>query len=330
MATASQAYAQPYRSARVGILCALGASTFFSLNDVLIKALSGGYPLHQIVFTRALVALCLTMIFILPFEGGLRALHTRRPFAHALRGFLVVVANTTFFAGIAAMALADVTALFFAAPLFITALSVVILREPVGARRWAAVLVGLLGVIVTVRPGDNGVTWIAVLPIVAAAAYAGVQIMTRAMGLTERASTMAMFIQMTFVCVAGTLGLSFGDGRFLAWADGNPTLEFFLRPWTWPPSQDWAALFGLGACSALGGYLISQAYRGTEAALIAPFEYTSLVLAVIFSITVFSEFPPATTYLGIALIAGSGVYVALREAKLGRPTPAAKRTAGRR
>ena len=133
------------RPASIGILCALAASIFFSLNDVTVKFLSGDYPLHQIVFIRALVALTLTLALITPFEGGFAALKTRRPALHLLRGVFVVIANSTFFAGIAVMPLADVTAIFFVAPLFITALSIIALGETVGPRRWAAVLVGLLG-----------------------------------------------------------------------------------------------------------------------------------------------------------------------------------------
>ena len=126
------------RSAAFGISCALGATIFFSLNDLSIKFLSGDYPLHQIVFVRAAVALVITLAIIMPLDGGWAALKTRRPMIHVLRGVCVVVANSAFFAGIAAMPLADASAIFFVAPLFITGLSVVILGEVVGWRRWMA------------------------------------------------------------------------------------------------------------------------------------------------------------------------------------------------
>ena len=312
-----------------GIFCALGASICFSLNDVTVKFLSGGYPLHQIVFLRAFVALILTLALITPFEGGWAALRTKRPLMHMLRGGFVVVANSSFFAAIAVLPLADVTAIFFVAPLFITAFSMIILKEVVGPRRWAAVLVGLLGVMIVVRPGGAGFTWLAVLPIIAALAYASLHTMTRAMGLSERASTMAIYIQLTFLLVCGGLGLMLGDGRYLAQAGDNGALQFFLRPWVWPPTEDLLRMAGLGTFSAAGGYLISLAYRGTEAALVAPFEYTALILSVFWGYVIWAEVPVLWSWIGIALILASGLYIAIREAQLGRK-PSAKRVGARR
>lgn len=317
------------RATSIGIFCALGASLCFSLNDVNIKLLSGDYPLHQIVFVRAIFALILTFVLIMPFEGGFSALRTRRPVMHMLRGLCVVVANSTFFAGIAVLPLADVTAIFFVAPLYITALSVVLLKERVGPLRWLAVLVGLAGVITVAQPGSASFTTMALLPALAALAYAGMQIMTRKMGLSERASTMAMFIQLTFLVVSLTLGLIFGRGEYLHLAGDNGALNFLLRPWIWPSAGDLWRMAAVGALSACGGYLISQAYRGTEAALVAPFEYTSLILSVFFGYTIWAEVPPVTTLIGIAMIAAAGIFVAIREGRAGS-VPVAKRVAARR
>lgn len=321
---------QEARPAAFGIACALGASVCFSLNDVTIKLLSGDYPLHQIVFARAVIALTLTLAIIMPLEGGLRNLRTRRPGMHLLRGMFVVTANTSFFAGIAVMPLADVTAIFFMAPLFITGFSMIFLGEAVGPRRWAAIGIGLLGVLLIVRPGGGSFTAMAVLPAVAAVAYAGLQTMTRSMGLKEKASTMAFFIQVTFILVTGTLGVLLGDGRYLPLAGDNGALQFFLRPWVMPPASDFVSMGLLGVFSAAGGYLISQAYRGTQAALVAPFEYTALIMSVVWGITLWAEVPVATTWVGIALIAGSGIFVALREAQTGTRVPSAKRIGARR
>ncbi len=315
------------RSAAVGISCALGATVFFSLNDLSIKFLSGDYPLHQIVFVRAAVALLITLVIIMPLDGGWAALKTRRPGIHLIRGVCVVVANSAFFAGIAAMPLADASAIFFVAPLFITGLSVVFLGEVVGLRRWIAVVVGLLGVVIVVRPTGAGFTVVALLPAIAALAYAGLQTMTRYTGMSERASTMSFYIQLTFLVVTGGLALALGDGRFAG--SENEALEFFLRPWVMPPTMDGLIMLALGAVSACAGYLISQAYRGTDAGVVAPFEYTALLLAVFWGIVIWGEWPVWSTWIGIVLIAGSGIFVALREAKL-EAKPSAKRVAGRR
>ncbi len=315
------------RSATIGILCAIGAATAFSFNDMAVKLLSGGYPLHQIVFFRALVALTITIAIIMPLDGGLVNVWTKRPWAHVLRGLFVVVANTTFFTGIAVLPLADATAVFFVAPLIITGLSVLILREWVGPRRWMAVIAGLVGVLIVVRPGAATFSPMVFLPILAALAYASVQIMTRSMGLTEKASTLAMYIHLTFLIVSACAGLVIGDGRFAG--QENDALEFLLRPWIWPHTSDAVFMIVLGCSNATAGYLISLAYRNTNAGVIAPFEYVALVWAVAWGIMVFAEWPDASTWLGIVLIIAAGVYTAVREGAIGR-RPSAKRVGGRR
>ena len=315
------------RSAAFGILCALAATVFFSLNDLSIKFLSGDYPLHQIVFVRAAIALLITLLIIMPLDGGLVALKTRRPMIHLVRGMCVVVANSAFFAAIVVMPLANASAIFFVAPLFITGLSMLFLKEVVGFRRWVAVVVGLLGVVLVVRPTGAEFTAMMLLPVIAALAYATLQILTRHTGMSERASTMSFYIQLTFLLVTGGLALALGDGRFAG--SENEALEFFLRPWIMPPTIDGLIMLALGGVSACAGYLISQAYRGTDAGVVAPYEYTTLLLAVFWGIMIWGEWPALSTWIGIVLIAGSGIFVALREAKLDAK-PSAKWVAARR
>ena len=130
-----------------GVLC-------ISLNDMLIKQLSSGYPLHQIVFFRSFIALLVSFVF-LQFEGGWRALRTDQPVLHVARGVLVVIANMAYFLALAVLPLADATALFFVAPLFITLLSIPLLGEKVGPLRMGAVFVGFIGVVIMQRPWDS-------------------------------------------------------------------------------------------------------------------------------------------------------------------------------
>ncbi|MCV0396817.1 MAG: DMT family transporter [Rhizobiaceae bacterium] len=174
------------RAAMIGILCGMGASIAFSLNDVAIKWLSGDYPLHQITFLRGLIAICITLALFVPLDGGYRALLTNRFGFHVVRGLIVIVANMSFYAALATMPLGEATAIYFVAPLFITALSVVLLGELVGPRRWTAVLVGLAGVVLVIRPGGDAFTWAALLPLLGAFGYALLQITTRKLGVTEK------------------------------------------------------------------------------------------------------------------------------------------------
>jgi drug/metabolite transporter (DMT)-like permease len=141
------------RPGTLGILCVLAAGATFSTSDMLIKTLSGDYPLHQIVLIRAIVALVIILGVFMPLEGGYNNLRSKRWRLHMFRGLCVVVANMAFFVGIAVLPLGEATAIFFVAPLFITALSVPFLGERVGVRRWISVAVGLIGVVIIMRPG---------------------------------------------------------------------------------------------------------------------------------------------------------------------------------
>ncbi|MDE2790921.1 MAG: DMT family transporter [Paracoccaceae bacterium] len=315
------------RLGQLSVVCVLGASVMFSLNDVSVKWLSGGYPLHQIVLMRALIALVITLSIAVPLEGGWERLRTRRPMMHVLRGLCVVIANMAFFCSIVVVSLAEATAIFFVAPLLITGFSAVFLKEPVGIRRWLALTIGFVGVLVIVQPGAVSFQWAVLLPVVAAVAYATLHTLTRNMGLSERASTMALYIQLTFIVVCSGMGLAFGDGRFAG--TGNPALEFLFRAWQWPLVHDWPVIALTGIFSAAGGYLISQAYRLGEAGLVAPFEYTVLVLAVIWGYVIWDELPDTLSAFGILLILGSGVFVAVRETRFG-VGPSARRISGRR
>ncbi|MEM6620697.1 MAG: DMT family transporter [Pseudomonadota bacterium] len=303
-------------NARLGILFILIGMTAISVNDMLIKALSGDYPLHQMVFVRSAIAITFSLVLV-QIEGGWKILRTDQPGWHLVRGLLIVTANMTFFAALAVLPLAEATALFFVAPLFITLLSIPILGEKVGPYRISAVLVGLLGVVVMLRPWEaqnaHGVErWMLLLPILAAAAYAGMQILTRRLGVTSKASAMATYIQGTFLVVSVVFFAIAGDGEL---ADGltNPSLIFLLRAWVWPTGNDIWLFLLLGLSSGVIGYSMSQAYRQADVGLIAPFEYTALPLAVFWGWMVFGELPGFVRAIGISLILAAGIFVFVRE-----------------
>lgn len=306
----------PINRTLFGAANALAGVLMFSINDAAIKGLSEGYALHQVILFRSLIGMAFLMAFILPFSGGFAALRTRRPGMHLLRGVLVVLANFTFFMGLASLPLAETVAIFFVAPLFITALSVLILGETVGPRRWTSVVVGLVGVAIILRPGTEAFQPASLLPLVAALCYAALQIVTRRIGGTESAVTMTIAIQATFIVVAATSGLLFGQGQFADQSD--PSLAFFFRGWIWPPVTDLPIFAMVGVASALGGYFVSQAYRSADAALVASFEYAGLPMALIFGLAFFGEWPGVRELAGMALILGSGLFLIWREAQARR------------
>jgi drug/metabolite transporter (DMT)-like permease len=300
----------------VGIGSAVLAGVIFSFNDMVMKLLSDDYALHQLVLLRALIGGAVIVGVLMPLAGGLHLVRTRRLGAHLLRGLFVVGSNVAFFLALAAMPLAEAVAVFFVAPLLITAFSVVFLGERVGPRRWTAVAVGLVGVVVMLRPGTAAFQPAALLCLASAALYAGMHMFTRRMGATEAAVTFALYVQVMFAVTSAAVGLAVGDGRFAG--GGDPSWEFLLRAWVWPRPADWWLIAAIGAASGLGGFFLAQAYRLVDAGLAAPFEYVSLPMAVLWGIVVFGEFPDAWAWTGIALIAGAGLYMMARETQLAR------------
>lgn len=287
-----------------------------SVNDMLIKQLSGDYPLHQMILTRSGIALLFSFVF-LQYEGGFRMLRTKNIGLHAFRALLLVVSNLTFFAGLAVLPLADATTLFFVSPLFITLMSVIFLGEKVGFRRASAVCFGFLGVLVMMRSDsdpDAPSRWVLLLPVISAFTYASMQILTRKLGPKSKASAMAIYIQGAFICVSLAFFAIAGDGRFAEGQDSE-ILIFLLREWVWPDTADWTLFILLGLVAAILAYALTQAYRSAAAATIAPFEYVLLPFAIFWGWIIFGDLPDFRVFVGVSLIAGSGVYVFLREGK---------------
>ena len=164
-----------------GILFALGGGVVLSVNDLAIKALSGTYALHQVILLRAFVGMAIVLVVMGLSERGFQQLLTKRPLDHLFRVCIVMCSNVTYFVGLSLMPLADAVATAFVAPLFVTLMSALILREQVGPRRWAAVGVGMLGVVVMTRPGAGVIQPAAILVLISAFCYASSHMMTRRM-----------------------------------------------------------------------------------------------------------------------------------------------------
>ena len=178
-------------------------------------------------------------------------------------------------------------------------------------------LVGFCGVLIMQRPWAGSETLSAdrlvlLLPVMAALTYALMQLMTRQLGVTSKASALAVYMQIMFVIVSAVFWLVAGDGRFVD-ANSSASLTFLLRAWTWPVQGDWAPFIGLGLNSAIIGYCLAQAYRLSDAATVAPFEYALLPMAVFWGWLRWSDLPDLEIWIGMALIVASGLFVFLRE-----------------
>lgn len=299
------------KSNRTGILLAIGGAVVLSMNDLAIKALSGDYALHQVILLRAVIGMALVLGVSWYSGAGLRQLRTRRRGEHLLRVSIVMVSNITYFVGLSLMPLADAVATAFVAPLFVTLMSSAVLKEQVGPRRWAAVGVGMAGVLIMTRPGAGVIQPAAILVLISAFCYASSHMMTRRMRDTESAMALNFYVQCGFIVVSSLFGLLVGDGH-LAQAPGS-TWEFLFRPWHMPPLGDLWAFAATGVAVGVGGLMMSQAYRTTEAALVAPFEYVGMPMAIFWGAVVFGTFPDHTAWAGIALICGAGLYTLWRE-----------------
>ena len=300
----------------LGIICVTLAQVFFTTQDMAIKFISGNYALHQIILIRASVAIIFTLLVFVPIDGGYKYLLSKRLGLHLLRGFGIVVANLCFFTSLVTIPLAEAVAIFFIAPLLITSLSVFLIGEKVGIRSWIAVFVGLVGVMIMLRPGFGVFNPASMLPLAAAIAYSLVQITTRKMGEAEKASTMVFYIQLNHLFFSSLMGLIFGDGNL---ADKSQPIIFYLfREWTVPTWEDLIIMVGIGLGSGLGAYFMSQAYRISKVGIIAPFEYVAIPLSIFWSITIFGDWPDIVSWLGISLIAGAGLYIIFSEAVQGR------------
>ena len=163
-----------------------------------------------------------------------------------------------------------------------------------------------------VQPGTAAFQAASLLPLAAAFGYASLHIMTRHLGRTESSAALSFYIQVTFVGAAALFGLALGHGQFAG--DHGPSLEFLFRGWIWITTADMPLLVLIGLTSALGGFFISYAYRTSEAAIVAPFEYVAMPVAILMGYVIFDELPELSDWIGIALIIGGGLFLLWREA----------------
>jgi drug/metabolite transporter (DMT)-like permease len=281
----------PRAGTGAGIVCILCGMLCLTISDAIAKWLGGTYPPTQILFLRAAIALPFVAAVVL-LLGGRHALRTRHPGIHLARGAINVVSAAGFYTSLRYLPFAEATAISFAAPLFVTLLSVFLLKEKVEAARWGAIAVGFLGVLLIVRPGTDSFQPAALLPLGTAALYAVMMLTARAIGPGESVLTTGFYIVAAqLVCSATTL------------------------PWFWhaPDAAHWPFFAGVALFSTLGLTLITQAFRIAPASAVAPFDYTGLVWATLLGWVFWREAPDMLTSVGAAIIVFGGLMLILRE-----------------
>jgi drug/metabolite transporter (DMT)-like permease len=285
-----------------GPLWMMAAGALFAAMTLLVKILAGQLNSFEIAFFRAAFGLASVLPFAL--AAGRAAFVTRRPFTHLARGLVGAVAMSATFYSIAHLPLAEATALSFTRPLFVVLLAAAFLGEPVRIRRLAATAVGFLGVLIMLRPQrwftGEGIELAAVAGLGGAALVAVVIVFVKKLIRTERPVTLLFYFGLI-----STLG----------------ALVPALPDWVWP---SWTQLFWLlvmGAVGASAQSLIIRAYMVADATVVSPFDYIRLVFAAIFGFAFFGEVPGSWMLAGAGVIIAATVYIAHREARLGRVSP---------
>lgn len=288
-----------------GIACLCLGVLVFSLQDPIIKAVSGRYPLTQVMAIRSIVALPI-LLAIVHHEVGLRAILSKRMGLLTLRAAILFSSYTLYYLAIAALSLADAIALYFMAPLFIMLLAGPFLGERVAWPTLVTVLVGFLGVMIMLRPGAGLFDWAAILSLGSALLYGFSQLLARKIGDTESAGVMTFYQNGVYLAGAVFAGVFF---HLAAPTNAvHPSLKFLVRPWNWPTAGDLAMMAACGLIASAGMILLSQAYRLAPANRVATFEYTGILWAPLWGFLFFAEVPRQTTVIGATLIVGAGLF----------------------
>jgi drug/metabolite transporter (DMT)-like permease len=298
--TAAQSRNSPVR----GILGLCAGLFAFSLHDLGVKWLSSNYALSELMFVRGITALPLLLLLV-QLEAGMGSLVSIRLGPVMLRGVILTVAYLAYYMGLAAIPFADAVALYSTVPLIIVALAGPCLGERVGIPRWLAVLAGLAGVVIMLRPGQGMFEPAGLLILLCATLYSFAMIMTRSLGTVYSASVMTFIWNACYLLLAALLGIILTPLDLAQSA--HPSLAFLLRPWIVPSVSDLAIMVSCGVSALIGLTCLTFAYREAEVSLVTSFEYTGLLWAMLWGFLIWAEIPSAGTIIGAALIIGSGL-----------------------
>ncbi|MFO1122741.1 MAG: DMT family transporter [Hyphomicrobiales bacterium] len=279
-----------------GILLMAAAMACFASLDTMAKHVMLELPAVVAVFFRYGLALLLTLA-IIGRAGGPVLMTTSHPWLQVARGLLLVTSTWLNFFAISYLQLAQTAAIFFTVPLWVCALSVPLLKEAVGIRRWMAVVFGFLGAVIVMRPGTADFHPAMILSIMSAICGALYNITTRKVGIRDRAET-----SLFYVGLVGSLGAA------------------LPLPWHWqmPEGMQWLFLVGMGLCGGFGHFMLIQAHRLAPAAALSPFVYTQIVWMTALGFLVFGDVPDLWTIVGAAIVVASGLFVFASERVLGR------------
>jgi drug/metabolite transporter (DMT)-like permease len=274
-----------------GIVLMIAALVFFSCSDAASKLMTGALPAVEVAWLRFCVFTVL-MLGAAALTGRLRSLRSRRPSLQALRALGVLGSAIFFIMGLGFLPMAEATAIAFVSPVIVTALSIPILGEVVGWRRWSAVAVGLLGVLIVVRPGAGAFDTAAIFPILSAASWAVALVVTRKMSGSD-----GPLVSLTYAAVVGVL----------------VTSAIVPFEWVTPGWREIGLGLVTGVASTIAQWLVVLAFQQARASVLAPFSYSQLIWSGLLGYLIFGSVPDGWTLVGAGVIIASGLYTAHRE-----------------
>lgn len=279
-----------------GILCIVLSTIVLTTQDGITKWLLGSHHVGEVMFYRGLLALPVVMVMHALLGHSVFRLGSRKPLLTAYRSVISVICSIFVTLSFAYLPLADALAIVFVSPMFITILSAVMLREPVGWQRWVAVIVGFCGVLLITEPGAAPLSWVIAIPLLAALTAAFRDIASRQLGGVDPPTT-TLFWNMLAYSIGGAMILPF----------------FGL---TWPSAESWALLIISAVMVVIAMWLIVMAFQLATGSVVAPYRYLSLVWAGLIGYAVWGDIPSETKLLGAAIVAGSGLYILWRETRM--------------
>lgn len=296
-----------------GVLALVLGIAVFSVQDVILKLLSGSYPLYQAMVIRSLTAVPLLLLIVRWLDRGLHSIASRNWGWMLARGLLGFVAYTSYYLGLAALPMADTVALFFTAPLFITLIAAVVFRERIGPKTLLGLVAGFVGMLLIFNPTGNLFDPAALLPVLGALGYALQQLAARVLGRTETAAAMTFWSNLCFLATGLALAMIFGSGALEG--TGHASLAFLTRGWQPLALRDLLLFMACGGIAAVGLSLLTYAYRVAPSSTVAPFEYSFIFWGVLWGWLFWSELPGSTAWGGIALLVAAGLLVIRAEAR---------------
>jgi drug/metabolite transporter (DMT)-like permease len=277
----------------LGILHMLVATVLFAGSSALTKWLVQAYPIGEVLFVRAITSLVGAGLVILPY-AGLAVFRTKRLRDHLVRGVSQSCSQVFLVIAFSLMPLASAVAINFSAPLFATIAAIFFLKETVGPVRWGALIVGFLGVLLVSAPGADAFGIGSLFALANAVLFGTVTVGVRGMTATESTETLAMY-QFVLLTVVFTASLPLG--------------------WVAPSTADWGAMVANGLGNAVGQYLWTRALHLAPTSAVVPFNYFSLVWAIVLGFVVWGDIPPVTLIAGSAIVAGSGMFLLWHESR---------------